>query len=608
MLLVDQAIMLFEENYVHLPQKVAMYVINPAQLLRGLRARLRRQTNETMAAEWIFHREMSSIFHSVRDLATCYLLPSPFAGQFAFLPFVIEAGIDEIGIERYLVTHVTPGYEAPHFGAGAEVTYWNGTPIARAAALNGATFVGSSSAANLARGLDSLTLRPLVVQPPPDEGWVTVTYIGLDGSTYELREQWKVARNLPPVTDLNAISEATTSMGIDLDSDERSRAKQLLYFREVVEVTGGQTSTQLSSAVAVGPADVPTTMPGALRARVIVTSSGTFGHLRILTFGVLDPVAFRDEFIRLAAALPQNGLIVDVRNNGGGHILAAELILQTMTPRAITPEPAQFISTPINLSICSRHRDNPLGVDLYPWFGSLQLATDSGATYSAAKPITPQDAANEIGQTYYGPVVLIVDGRSYSATDIFAAGFADHGIGPILGVDPGTGAGGSNAWTHGLLTALLNEPSPPDRTSPYVALPNGANMQVAVRRTLRVHDLAGTPLEDLGVTPIELHWLTPVDLLNHNADLLNKAGALLAAMPSGQLEVETSSVGTTLTVVLDGQGVDRVDLYLDGRPISSEDIDDGPLSVDILDVPPGALLRADAYSTGTLVASHRRRI
>jgi hypothetical protein len=346
-------------------------------------------------------------------------------------------------------------------------------------------------------------------------------------------------------------------------------------------------------------------MPGVFRAREVVTSHGTFGHLRIFTFSVTDPIAFRDEFVRLAAALPQNGLIVDVRDNGGGHIFASEFTLQTMTPRHISPEPVQFISTPLNLRICRRHKDNPAGIDLGPWFDSLDLATETGAAYSAAKTITPEDGANAIGQTYYGPVVLITDARVYSATDIFTAGFADHQIGKILGVDDNTGAGGANVWTHGLLASLLNEPPPPDATSPYEALPNGANLRVAIRRTLRVGNLAGTPVEDLGVRPDSTHQMTRRDLLEGNVDLLDAAGALLAAMPTRRLDVSTSLAGTTLTVGLDVDGLDRVDLYLDDRPISSEDLTGAPITLDILDAAPGQLLRTDGFSTGTLVASRR---
>ncbi|MEV5963624.1 S41 family peptidase [Kribbella sp. NPDC051952] len=605
--LVDQALLLLEQNYVHLPLKIAMHSVNPVQRLRVLRARMERQTAGTMEAEWIFHRQMSSIFHSVRDLHTNYLLPAPFAGKIAYLPFMIEKCYDA-GADRYLITQTVTGFQAPQFGPGAEVTHWNGTPIARAVALNGAVFAGSNESANLARGLESLTLRPLVIQAPPDEDWVTLTYVGLDGSAQELREQWKVTTNLPPMTDLDALSEASAVMGLDLDSDEKSRAKKTLYVRDVVDLEGGQSSTELSTPVAVGGADIPTTMPGVFRAREVVTPSGTFGHVRIFTFSVQDPVAFRDEFVRLVAVLPQNGLIVDVRDNGGGHIYASEFTLQTMTPRHIAPEPVQFISTPLNLKICRRHKDNPAGIDLGPWFDSLDLATETGAAYSAAKPITPEDGANDLGQTYYGPVVLITDARVYSATDIFAAGFADHAIGTILGVDDNTGAGGANVWTHSLLTALLSEPAPADQTSPYEALPNGANLRVAIRRTLRVGELSGTPVEDLGVKPTETHRMTRADLLEGNVDLLNRAGELLAARPMRRLELKTSFSAGTLTVAIDVQGIDRVDLYLDDRPIRSEDLTGMPVSIDIVDITPGQLLRADAYEAGVLVASQRHKV
>ncbi|WP_242001502.1 S41 family peptidase [Kribbella steppae] len=607
-LLVDQALLILDQNYVHLPLKAAMHAVNPLQRLRVMRARMERQTAETMEPEWMFHRQMSSIFHSVRDLHTNYLLPVPFAGKIAFLPFMIEKCYDGAGEEHYLITRTVTGYSAPQFGPGAEVTHWNGTPIARAVALNGAQFAGSNDAANLARGLESLTLRPLVIQSPPDEDWVNLTYIGLDGSTQELREQWKVTTNLPPMTDLDAVSETSASMGLDLDSDEKARAKKALYVRDVVELEDGQSSAELKTPAAVGGADLPTTMPGVFRAREAVTPSGTFGHLRIFTFSVQDPVAFRDEFVRLAGLLPQRGLIVDVRDNGGGHIYASEFTLQTLTPRYISPEPVQFISTSLNLRICRRHKDNPAGIDLGPWFDSLDLATETGAAYSAAKPITPEDGANDIGQTYHGPVVLITDARVYSATDIFAAGFADHEIGTILGVDDNTGAGGANVWTHGLLAALLNEPPPPDSTSPYEALPNGANMRVSIRRTLRVGQLSGTPVEDLGIRPHETHKMTQADLLEGNVDLLAKAGSLLAAMPHRSLGVTTSFSGTTLTVTLNVEGIDRVDLYLDNRPISSEDLTGAPLSIDILEVTPGQSLRADGYKAGALVASRRRTV
>jgi hypothetical protein len=330
-------------------------------------------------------------------------------------------------------------------------------------------------------------------------------------------------------------------MGLDLDSDEKARAKKLLFLPEVIDLEQGQSSARLSQPAAVGGADLPTTMPGVFRARDVATAHGTFGHLRIFTFSVDDPVAFRDEFVRLAAALPQNGLIVDVRDNGGGHIFASEFTLQTMTPRRISPEPVQFISSPLNLRICRRHRNNPAGIDLDLWVDSLDLATEIGAAFSAAKPITPEDGANELGQTYHGPVVPVTDARCYSATDIFAAGFADHAIGKILGVDDNTGAGGANVWTHGLLAQLLQLPPPADSATPYRPLPNGANMRVcrsggpcgsASCPEHRSRTLACDPTRSI---------LTRDDLLADNVDLLDAAGKLLASMPVRRLEATRRS-------------------------------------------------------------------
>jgi hypothetical protein len=387
----------------------------------------------------------------VRDLHTNYLLPSPFAGKVAFLPFRVEEYFDDEGAAHYVVAAVVQGFSAPGFGPGAEVTHWSGIPIDKAIELNAARFAGSNAAARHSRGLQSLTVRPLVIHLPPDEEWVTVSSIGTDGDEHELRQPWLVTENLPPfVGDLNQVSTTAACLGVDLDADETSRARTLLFAPQVAGQAQAAEPPALTSTRAAVGEEVPTSMPGVFRARSVQTASGIFGHLRIFTFSVNDPVGFVEEFVRLVGLLPPDGLILDVRGNGGGHIFASEFTLQTLTPRPIFPEPVQFIATPLNLRICRKHKDNPTNqIDLGPWFSSLDQATETGATFSAAVPITPQDGANSIGQQYEGPVVLITDARCYSATDIFSAGFQDHGIGPILGVDDNTGAGGRTCGPTG---------------------------------------------------------------------------------------------------------------------------------------------------------------
>lgn len=120
---------------------------------------------------------------------------------------------------------------------------------------------------------------------------------------------------------------------------------------------------------------------------------------------------------------------------------------------------------------------------------------------------------------YTGPKVLITDALSYSAADIFAAGFQDNGLGPVLGTARRTGAGGANVWTHELLRVWLPEL--------LGELPRGAGFRVALRRATRARGNVDVPLEDLGVQADELHQLTERDVTGRNQDLLATAAALL---------------------------------------------------------------------------------
>jgi C-terminal processing protease CtpA/Prc len=154
----------------------------------------------------------------------------------------------------------------------------------------------------------------------------------------------------------------------------------------------------------------------------------------------------------------------------------------------------------------------------------MEQAVQTGSAFSNSFPITDPESCNTIGQRYYGPVVLITDGLCYSATDMFVAGFQDHELGTILGVDENTGAGGANVWTHRLLAGLMGD-APASVRSTYAGLPRRANMSVAIRRMLRVGKQSGTILEDFGIQPAVRHRMTRDDILHGNRDLLAAAGA-----------------------------------------------------------------------------------
>ncbi|MEO1622058.1 MAG: S41 family peptidase [Cyanobacteria bacterium J06632_3] len=592
-LIVEQALVIMRDNFVHLALKEAMHGVDPLQKLRLIQHRLDQSTPETMGNEFQFHRDMIDVFTSVRDLHTNYLLPAPFADKIAFLPFDIEECFVK-GEPQYIASHFVQGFTHEHFKRGVVITTWNGVPIERAIEVSADQHAGSNASARHSQGIYGLTIRALRRSLPPDAMWVIIGYIDLDGVEREFKQDWIVTSLTPSAgeVDANEVSLSAASLGTDLEADIIQQARKMLFAPAVIEKerkdkeskkkkkkgskNEKKSEQKLKNNQKAEPGEpLETQLGGVFRAHSVTTPSGEFGYIRVFSFNVRDPDAFIDEFIRLIELLPQQGLIIDMRGNGGGHIYASEGLLQVLTPGEITPEPTQFINTALNGRICDRHRDNPVGIDLSPWADSIRNSVETGAIYSRGFPITPHEFANGRGQKYHGPVVLITDARCYSATDIFAAGFQDHNIGHILGVDGNTGAGGANVWEHGLLRELLRIPEPADRQSPYKVLPHGAGMRVAIRRTLRVGDQAGTPVEDIGVVPDSRHALTRRDLLEGNQDLINAAGKLLKKMPVRELGATvTSHSKKALCVEVVTKGLSRLDIYIDGRPLESFTIAD----------------------------------
>jgi hypothetical protein len=563
--IVEQALVLIESNYVHLPLKRAMHAIDPLQRLRLLRKEV------DLLSGMQFHRRMLGIFASTRDLHTVYHLPDPFKDQTAFLPFLIEQYFEKNGkVEKFIVSRVveeylqrTPnsGREVDFFEPGVEVLYWNGVPIRRAIEINGEAQAGSNLDARFARGLDDLTIRPLEMSMPPDESWVTLTYRSRKGEILALQQEWLVYQvgDLPLAGKLSIKKRAA----IDSKKSKINQLKKKLYAPRQVSVRKGFEDIFYADIKRVNDRD--------------------FGYLRLFSFEVEDSDKFVEEFMRVikAATFPQDGLIIDVRGNGGGLIRAGERLLQLFTPHHINPELFEFINTPLNLDICrlASKRTNRAR-----WADSIAESVVTGAIYSSGFPLSSEESCNNIGQVYHGPVILITDALSYSATDIFAAGFQDNRVGDVLGTSDNTGAGGANVWTHeDLMNAVRGAPN-----WPFKPLPKGADLRVAVRRSIRVGPQAGRPLEELGITPDHRHHMTRRDLLQANDDLIGMAARILNKKPIYSLEVSLSAwksgfrdVTLRATSKIPAgkkiQNIARLDVYIAGRPYKTLDASKGSI-------------------------------
>ncbi|MFI5707049.1 S41 family peptidase [Kribbella sp. NPDC051620] len=592
----DQAEILIGEVYAHLPLKRAMHAIDPLQALRLLRHRL------ADLSETEFHVQLQRIFLGLHDLHTNYILPSRYAG-FAFLGIFLERCVDD-GQTKYLVTktfdHIVGD---PQLTAGVEVTHWNGTPIQLAVEANAAREAGSNKAAQLAQGLQNMTLRSINMSLPPDEDWIDVTY-KVGGTTHETRVPWRVFESASEVTTPGTLPslpngvgvEAHHLVGMDLRTELARRVKRRLFAPASLKEAPAAAKARkprVTAPLAAGP--VPTSRPDELKARIVDTPSGTFGHLRIFTFHMQDQdiEGFLNEVARLLSLLPPQGLVLDVRGNGGGYVIAAEYLLQFFSPGRITPEPFQFVSTPGTTGLSTTVPD------YQAWKASLEESVGTGSAYSTALSLYPIDVVNSTGQLYQGPVVLVTDAQCYSACDIFAAGFQDHEIGPVLGVEGNTGAGGANVVTHEELRTEWTD-------GQLKQLPKGVQMRVALRRSLRVGTRIGQPLEDLGVVPDQLHELTKRDLIEENADLMAAAGALLAERQPRLLRFTSAAAGAKkrkLTITTGS--VTSVDVYVNGRPVATSATKDGDLQLTVPGTA-GDVIRIEGYDAGKLVAASQQ--
>lgn len=266
------------------------------------------------------------------------------------------------------------------------------------------------------------------------------------------------------------------------------------------------------------PLDLPQDKAKAFRAAVVTVRDDDeetrFGLMRIVYFGKWA-TTFKETFVSILKMLPQDGLVIDLRSNPGGEIRAAERVLQTLTDTPITPLPFQFRANAVTEQPTTQTKlfQKP---EMADWLDLVRPSADLGSQFSRLGTMTKPDLVNDTGQVYHGPVIVVTNAITYSAGDIFAASFQDHGIGKVLGVDEATGGGGANMWPHGAIVQHVH----PNRN--FRALPGTARMSMAVRRCTRVGARLGLPIEEAGVTPDLFHRTTRRDLLETDADLMGR--------------------------------------------------------------------------------------
>lgn len=557
--IIDQAVLVLSELYVHRYMKHTRHAVDPVVALRQLKRRCHA------LPPYEFHLEILKIFKGLRDIHTSYVLPRPYSDMVAFLPFLLGAyrsdhnadaetetadGYDPALWRNVIVTGLLADFDHPHFRPGVEVLTWNGLPVQEAIRRIGAEEQGSNIHAQFEIGLRLMTVRWFGGSLPPDEFFVTVAYRDRDDAIREIRFPWRVM----------------------LDAGQRTRVASVqamwaLKQKYERQDPGGPSVEQralIEDTVRESLFDAPAAPQGEKRVRVrpvvvdasvdvlepsivsIDDDSGTFeyGLIRIRNF-IVNPTKFLAAFIDILDAMPQSGIVIDIRSNPGGMVIAAESILQTLTPAEITPLPFQFLATTLVEDLVKSSK-SIARKKLRDWDQRVVSSIDVGNLFSRFGTLTKPQQANAVGQRYYGPVALITNAVTYSSGDIFAASFQDHEIGRVIGIDPTTGGGGANMWNHRDCVDM-SESGGDLRFLPGGAI-SGAKMRYAVRRCTRVGQNHGFAIEEEGVASDVVYNLTRDDLLKADVDLLRFVAGLLKDEPKPRFAVRLRCDGASIDV------------------------------------------------------------
>jgi hypothetical protein len=516
---VDTLITVLGQVYAHLPAKKAAYAHDPVQALSLLR------TRSDALSDSDFHLAVTGIVTGLRDAHTRYIGPAAVRGHVAALPFLVEQ-YGSYDRPSFLVTKVAAELtdHDPDFEPGVRLEWWNAVPFARAVDLYADRETGGRPDSRRARALESMTFRALDYGPPPDEQWVDVGYRTTKGKQGMIELPWTLLQPGKAPTASRPGSHAGLRQATDLAAEAVRRAKKQLFAAELWAAESRRAAGHPADIAGDGPARstsstawIDTTFQDSLAARPI---NKKVGYLRIWSFDVEDDQAFLDEAIRLLGLLPKGGLIVDLRGNPGGLIWAAERMLQLFTATPISPTRFSLVATAATRQMAASPFNQ---LDLAPWTDSLDQAISTGDQYAQPLPLTDPDWCNDTPRAYPGPAVAVVDANTYSAGDLFTAGWVDHDIGPLLTVGQATGAGGANVWTSAQLRDALT-----GTDFQFDPLPAGVGFSLAVRRAIRSAAGDGIPIEDLGIsgTPYDM---TRADLLHSNRDLIRRCIDALTA-------------------------------------------------------------------------------
>ena len=453
----EQAQVILRGVYVHRFEKQDFYpgVLDPVPAVQAVVDNIDNLTVAEMEAQ------LYQIFSSQRDLHLNYIFPQPYASFQTSLPMTFkrvqgrknffDVRVDAVNEERFAT--FAPDQRVPEIGD--QVIAYNQVPVRNA--INNLLEVGQGANrfGGFSRALARLTFRPQLLTLVPEENEVTITFrsknSGRHGRRYEeytITVPWITGRPAP-AAEAQQGSVAIASQGVNIaprkltlkDMNIREDLFQKLFndFRK-------QNGLLAQSTYPSNPSNEPEITWGVIDNRL-----GKFGYIRLASFVPDNGVDFAVQEIRRIIFDEfdgTRGMIFDVRDNGGGFGQLSDELPQLFGRSDAVSSQDRLINTEENLRLFN---ESIFGAVFPEGLAALNDVTGTDATHTVPFSLFGAPGLNTFGQVYNGPVAVLANSNSYSASDFFSCQMQDSGAGFVFGEEPRTGAGGANVFEHSLL-------------------------------------------------------------------------------------------------------------------------------------------------------------
>lgn len=457
---------------------------------------------ERSLSNFDFHQRLVRIFSRMNDFHTVYTPPFPLsrAGASLMVDF----------IEYYKPGEKRPSYlrgetdedesQFPNFPIASEIVSMDGKPVRLVAYRLGRASFGANVGAGFASATALLTNRILSILPPPRKESVVVEYVHPNGTHMDIRLPWKYAI-VPADESSNITIEGEVSIAKNFEKTKMMRRKK------------PSKNTSSSSPIRREEIKISEELGTNFKFEVIHSTSLPYTKMSVesFMFNITNDTLL--ELIEVVTSIEPPRLVVDIRENGGGSVLLASILFE-MVSKCKTPPIPYFVRA---TETVARMVKNETLAALAP---SVRDAIRAGEQFAGpASDLndvlnTSKPVERFIPQIFKGELIVLIDGSTYSAGDLFAGWVKDQQAGLVVGVHPATGGGGATVLDYNKLIDFDVFPKSSD------PLPEGHGISTAFSRLFRTGRSSGAFIENRGVKADERYFVTKNDALNNDEDLL----------------------------------------------------------------------------------------